>query len=553
MRPASHPTATEYDEPTVRVMALHAIEYCERLFYLEEVEEIRVADDRVYAGRTLHKELADGEMERRSFECDSHALGIRGKVDAVRHREGGWVPIEHKRGRSRREPNGSASAWPSDALQVSAYGLLVEEASGTPVSEGRVRYHADNITVRVPIDASARQAVRDAVERARILRSATSRPPVTEHEARCVRCSLAPVCLPEEERLATDPDHKTLRLFPPHPKGRVLHVSTPGTRIGRSHTSLTIKPQDDESVEKVPTADVAAVVLHGHCQISTQALHLCASREIGVHWLTGGGRYVAALAPTAGPVQRRIRQYQALTDSNLRLELTRRVAQAKAESQLRYLLRASRKSREGIVEQAIKDIRARCRAIPHAENEDAIRGHEGTAARAYFAALPVLLKHDDPAFRPDGRSRRPPQDRFNAILSFGYALLYGQVLQAILAVGLEPAFGFFHTPRSTAHPLVLDIMELFRVVLWDLTVVGSINRRQWRIDEDFTVTKEQVWLSPAGRRKAIELFESRLTEQWKHPVTGYSLSYARTIELEVRLLEKEWTDTPGLFARARLR
>ena len=122
-----------------------------------------------------------------------------------------------------------------------------------------------------------------------------------------------------------------------------------------------------------------------------------------------------------------------------------------------------------------------------------------------------------------------------------------------LAVGLEPALGFYHQPRTAAPPLVLDLMELFRTLLWDIPLIGSLNRGQWNPADDFNVTPGQVWLSDAGRRKAIELFEQRLTESYQHPHTGQSLSYARIVELETRLLEKEWTGCPGLFARLRLR
>ena len=133
-------------------------------------------------------------------------------------------------------------------------------------------------------------------------------------------------------------------------------------------------------------------------------------------------------------------------------------------------------------------------------------------------------------------------------------LLHTAVMGAtILASGLEPALGFFHTPRSAAYPLVLDLMELFRVTLWDMPLVGSLNRGQWDPVADFAVTKTKVWLSGPGRKEAIGLFEDRLQETWKHPVLNYSLSYARSIELEARLLEKEWTGEPGLFARSRLR
>ena len=97
-------------------------------------------------------------------------------------------------------------------------------------------------------------------------------------------------------------------------------------------------------------------------------------------------------------------------------------------------------------------------------------------------------------------------------------------MRAVLASGLEPALGFFHTPRSAAYPLVLDLMELFRVPLWDMVLVGSLNRGQWDPAADFVVTRAKVWLSDAGRKKAIGLFEARLEETWKHPVLDYSLS-----------------------------
>ena len=229
---------------------------------------------------------------------------------------------------------------------------------------------------------------------------------------------------------------------------------------------------------------------------------------------------------------------------------------AKVEASLKYLLRATRgtdRKANGIAD-SLDDIRKAIKNISKAETADSIRGYEGIAGKAYFSSLSSLIRDDIPEeLRFSGRSRRPPKDRFNSILSFGYTLLYQAVMQAIISVGLEPAIGFYHTPRSSAHPLVMDIMELFRVTLWDMAVIGSINRGQWDIKEDFSVTERKVWLSDKGRKKAITLFEKRLEETWKHPVVGYSLSYARLIELEVRLLEKEWCGQPGLFAKMRLR
>ena len=114
-----------------------------------------------------------------------------------------------------------------------AYAAMIEAATGQGVAEGRVRYHADNVTVRVPFDEAAHADLAAAVGEARRLRESTERPPVAENERLCARCSLAPVCLPEEVRQARDPGREPLRLFPPDRDGTALHVVTPGASIGR--------------------------------------------------------------------------------------------------------------------------------------------------------------------------------------------------------------------------------------------------------------------------------------------------------------------------------
>lgn len=544
------------DEPRIRVMALHALLYCERLFYLEEVEEIRVADDRVYAGRTLHEELlGEGAEQVRTVEIESETLGLIGKTDAIQFRDGSWVPYEHKTGRSMKaKGKAKPEAWPSDKVQVSAYAMLMEEVLGKPVSEGRIRYHADNVTVRIPLDDTARSSVINAVSRARELRTVIDRPPVCPNDRACLKCSLAPVCLPEEDRLAKCQEWEPVRLFPAIPDGKTVHVLTHGAYVRRSGNMLSIE-EDGQEKKTCPIQDVRSVVLHGNAQMTTQAIQLCASYEIPVHWLSSGGRYIGGFAPGVTLVQRRVRQYKALCDEDFCLSLVKKLVYAKIEAQLRYLLRSTRGTeRTDSMMGAIYAVRNELKSISDSPDIDVIRGREGNAGRAYFGVLQELLSHGvKEEFWFSSRNRRPPQDRFNALLSFGYALLYRSVLESVIAVGLEPALGFYHTPRSAAHPLVMDLMELFRVTVWDISVIGSINRKSWDAQNDFVVTKSKVWLSDTGRRKAIDLFEKRLEECWKHSVTGYSLSYGRTIELEVRLLEKEWTDHPGLFARSRLR
>lgn len=538
-------------EELLSVAGLHALIYCPRLFYLEEVERLRVADDRVYAGRRAHIEHLpsdEGRLERQSFE--SETLGIQGSLDLLRHRDGSLVVYEHKVGRSTPEKG----AWDSDRIQCGAYALLVEEALGRSIAEARVRYHASQLTVRVPIDEGLRADVRAAIERARELQRSTERPPITPHERRCEKCSLAPVCLPEEARLAADPTHRVLRLLPPHPGGLTLHVTVDGARVGREGWNLVVKLPDG-AAEKFPTNEVESVVVHGFAQITTQALRLCADRDIQVHWMTQSGGLICSTAPSAPSGQRHLRQFEALRDPERCLGLAKSLVLAKLAAQLRFPLRATRGGdREEAVTIALTQLRRALSHAARASDVDTLRGHEGAGATAYFQVLPLLASaQTDESLRPATRSRRPATDRFSALLNYGYGMLYREVLSAIVGVGLHPSIGFFHQLRNAAHPLALDLMELFRVPMIDMPLMAALNRRTFDADADFHVFPGKVTLSDSGRSKLIEVIERRRYEQWKHDVVGYSLSYARIIELEIRLLEKEWMGESGLFARLRIR
>jgi CRISPR-associated protein Cas1 len=568
-------------EPPLRTMSLHALLYCERLFYLEEVEEIRVADAAVYAGRRLHDELApedDETPERRRVEVSSAEWGLVGVVDAVRRRAGDWVAYEHKRGRCRRGDNSEVLPWPSDRIQAIAYAVMLAEGLGEPVRQARVRYHADNVTALVEIDDTARTELAAAIARARELRAVTTRPAVATNENLCRRCSLSVVCLPEEERLETsaspivagedviaeevpcettvtaDHHRRVPTLFPSNRERQTLHVASPRAYVSRNGEALVITIE--EAKQTVPIQEIDALVIHGYGQVTTQAIHLCASHGVAIEWLTTGGRFAAGTTATHGRVHQRIRQYEALTQADLCLRLARRLVHAKIESQLRYVLRCTRGDavRRPQCQPALETMRQALRQVDTVDSADSLRGLEGIAAKNYFQCLGVVVNSTvAEELRPTGRSKHPPADRFNAILSFGYALLQGLVHRSLVAVGLEPAFGFFHRPRSAAHPLVLDVMELFRTPVWDIPVIGSLNRGQWDARGDFSISPGRVWLSDAGRRKALELFESRLNESYRHPYTGQSLMYARMVELEARLLEKEWSGCPGLFAQLRIR
>ena len=450
------PQVLDSHRPPVRVMALHALTYCQRLFYLEEVEEIRVADHRVFAGRQLHSRLeANEDGESMSLDLASESLGLLGKVDCLRRRDGSYLPYEHKRGLPARRLDGTPEAWLSDRLQVIAYAVLLEETFGCPIPEGRVRYHAANVTVRVSIDDRAKIDLRDAIAEAQRLRETVDRPPITDNPRLCEHCSLAPVCLPEEVRQDRDPERDPLRLFPQDRDGTTLHVVAQGTSVGVSGDSLVVKQRDGPDV-KHPARSIETLLLHGFTQVSTQTIRKCVEYGIGVHWLSVSGSHTTSLVPTAGQVQRRIRQYQALTAEDTCLRLAKQLASAKVEGQYRYLMRASRGNddQRSDIQVSLNSIQPLVAGILAAGDRDSLRGLEGSAAVHYFAALRKLLGrrvHDD--LRSDSRSRRPPQDRFNACLSYGYGLLHTAVMGATLASGLEPRPSASFTRRAQPHIL----------------------------------------------------------------------------------------------------
>ncbi len=543
-------------QQTIRVSALHALAYCPRLFYLEEVEELYTQNAAVFAGRRLHVEIEKQEDEAwEDLYLESEELGLRGRMDALRTRDGKTIPYEHKRGRCYRDEQKQPQAWESDKLQILAYCYLIESALKIPISEGRIRYHADNVLIHVPFNEEGRNAVIEAIAKARFLRSSPYRPPVTNNERLCASCSLAPVCLPEEARLAHNREFQPIRLFPKDDERQIIHILEPGTSVGKTGEQLKITRRN-QPIETIPVHEIGQVVLHSFSQISTQALHFCASQGIGVHFISGGGRYIGSFDTRQGSIQRRIRQYGGLNNPHNCLKLARQLVTCRGQGQRKFLMRGQRgmKVVSAKLKDAISQMKAILKQVPKAQSIDSLLGFEGKLAAIYFSALPCLISPDvPPELHFDHRNRRPPKDRFNSLLGFGYALLLKDIMNAILTVGLEPALGFYHQPRSQASPLALDLMEIFRVPLVDMPIMASINKGQWDVELDFEIRGIQVWLSDTGRRKLVNLYERRKEETWKHPVTEYSLTYRRLLELEVRLLEKEWSDEGGVFGKLVLR
>lgn len=199
-------------------------------------------------------------------------------------------------------------------------------------------------------------------------------------------------------------------------------------------------------------------------------------------------------------------------------------------------LEATERDAQSAVALSLRRMQVSLRAAHEARDLDTLRGHEGSAAAQYFEVMPQLLPR---AWQADfaGRSRRPPRDRVNAMLSFGYALLVRDAVAACGRVGLDPMLGMFHTMIPGRPALALDLMEPFRAAWVDtavLRLIGTCGITR----EAFHLSAAGVELSDGGRRAMIRAYERRADEQTTHPRFGYRMTYRRLLELEVRILAK---------------
>jgi CRISPR-associated endonuclease Cas1 len=179
----------------------------------------------------------------------------------------------------------------------------------------------------------------------------------------------------------------------------------------------------------------------------------------------------------------------------------------------------------------LKDMAAQAR---RAESLESLLGVEGYAGRVYFGAFPDLFKKQGLAFDFEGRNRRPPLDPVNALLSFAYSMLTRDLTTVLQAVGFDPYQGYYHQPRYGRPALALDLMEPFRPLIADSTVLWSLNNGVVG-PEDFIMAANACNLSDSGRKAFIQSYERRMDELVTHPVFGYRLSYRQLLEVQARL------------------
>ena len=299
-----------------------------------------------------------------------------------------------------------------------------------------------------------------------------------------------------------------------------LYVRNHRARVQHRRGSLTVSSPDGN--QRVPLEAIDALVVLGGAQVTMQALDACVRRGVRVAALqrSGAVRFLVSGA-TNGNIHLRTALFEAVTDEARSLKLSRTIVAAKLQNSHRVVGRWSRDERDKVERHQLVDrseqIRQRIARLVDAVTGDHIRGIEGDAARIYFRAVEQVVARAKLRF--SSRSRRPPRDPVNAMLSFCYGLLVTEMCGALESVGLDCQMGFFHRPRAGRPSLALDLAEELRA-LTDRFVVSLVRRRQIG-PSDFDCTPGGgVYLSDDARTALIEAWEDHKETEIPHRILG---------------------------------
>lgn len=321
-----------------------------------------------------------------------------------------------------------------------------------------------------------------------------------------------------------------------------LYVTLPDSRLRLDNDTLRVEVEQETRL-RVPLHHLQAVVCFGHVGISARLMHRLAQDGVALVLLDTNGRFMARLeGPVSGNVLLRQAQHRVAGDPGFTLELARALVAGKLKNQRQVLQRGARDARlpedVAALERAAADLAASLRNLPSAEGLDAVRGVEGEAARVYFAALNHLIKPElREAFRIDGRSRRPPRDRMNALLSFFYSMWMNDCRSACEAAGLDPQIGFLHALRPSRASLALDLMEEFRPHA-DRLALTLVNRQQIRVTDFDEREGGAVLLQGDARKAVVVAFQERKQEALTHPLLAEAVPLGLVPLVQARLLAR---------------
>lgn len=321
----------------------------------------------------------------------------------------------------------------------------------------------------------------------------------------------------------------------------VLYVLTPDSYLSKQGETISVRVGGEDKV-RIPIHTIEAIVCMGDTTVSTPLIAFCGEYGVGLSFFSENGKFYGRVAgPVSGNVLLRHAQFSAFSDPHKKVTLVRGFLAAKIANCRNVLLRASREltstSGQTALSDAARSLALTARQIDKSTDIPVLRGLEGLAAKCYFEAFDNMIRVSKSDFYFRERSKRPPLDNMNAILSFLYALLANDVRSALEGVGLDPATGFLHTLRPGRPSLALDVMEELRAPLCDRLATSLVNLRQL-CGKDFEHNGTGVRMTENARKSLIAAWQKRKKEELTHPFLQEKMQIGLIPHIQALLLAR---------------
>jgi CRISPR-associated protein Cas1 len=321
-----------------------------------------------------------------------------------------------------------------------------------------------------------------------------------------------------------------------------LYVQTQGAGLYLDHDAVRVAAPGQQGRQSLPLRRLDSIIAYGHVSVSAELLTRCAEDGRPVVWMTRSGRFLARVeGPVHGNVLLRHAQHLAHADPPRRLAIARSCVAGKIQNSRQMLLRSARDAepeRQTELRKIAEDLAAILQALPVVDGLDGLLGAEGNAARLYYRGFGLLLRPRKGVPQFELRTRRPPTDPVNAVLSFLYGLLRSSIHGSAEEVGLDPYVGFLHGLRPGKPALALDLMEEYRPVYADRLALTMFNRRQLQPDHFEDLPGGAVRLTEDGRKLVITEWQQSRLREWPHRLLGRAVPAALLPSVQARLLAR---------------
>ena len=533
---------------------LNEFAYCPRLCYIEWIQGEFVDSADTVDGRFQHRRvdlnlgiMPGGEEKPEAFHARSVSLagpkvGVACKIDLLEGEGSRATPVDYKRGAAPKVPEG---AYEPERVQLCAQGLVLRE-NGFECSEGVLYYARSKERVTIPFDEALVRRTKELIESLRAVAEQGDMPPPLGGSPKCVRCSLAGICLPDEvnvlremeaeERSSEEEETGSVRKLVPSRDDHVpIYIVGQGETVRKRGDRLEFWTRDGK-VGEAKLREISQLSLYGGVEITTPALADLLQRGVPVcHFSHGGWFYGISQGTCHKNVELRIKQFDWARSSERSLEMARNFVSGKIRNS-RTLIRRN-DSNFPLHKEVLAALGRLAIEADEAKSAESLLGIEGVAAQAYFSRFDGLLKAKADDFSFENRNKRPPKDPVNAVLSYLYGILAKDLFVTLLAVGFDPYLGFYHRPRYGKPALALDLMEEFRPLIADSTAITLFNNGELS-EKSFMRRGLGVAMNPKGKKTVVTGYERRMSSEITHPLFGYKVSYRRVLEVQARLLAR---------------